>query len=91
MCSNFADSVKAASRGEDFLNPCQDSNLLCKACVGTDSMPILDTQPKSEELLLDFLSDVKPKKKPAKVLPKLEIDVDAGGTGGGWGDEEFDI
>ena len=98
MCENLANSIKAASRGEDFINPCQDSKIICINCLCKKpellSQAPFQAKKVQEETkdILDFLNDPKPK---AKVIqPKLEIQVQddeplAGGdTGGGWGDDE---
>jgi len=45
MCSNLADSIQAASRGEDFLNPCNDFNLICTSCFGDEPNEGQDEDP----------------------------------------------
>lgn len=90
MCANLASSIKAASRGEDFLNPCKDLKTICQGCFSGQ----LSEVGKGESALkaddpLDFLETVKPKK---KFKPKLEIQIDEPEEiAGGWGDDNIDL
>jgi hypothetical protein len=87
MCANLASSIEAASRGEDFLNPCKDVKIICVECLSGKPKQVVPDDPD----ILGFLEMVKPKKKFNK--PKLEIVVDEseGGTGGGWVEDNFDM
>ena len=49
MCSNLASSIQAASRGEDFLNPCQDVNLICVSCLGGDQVEEVEADANNAE------------------------------------------